>query len=188
MGRPKITTGLDKVRREIDIMKDLWHPNILVLEQIIDDPDEDPLILVLEYAAKGQIMAFDSKTMRYKKNVFAIEPSPSPSPTAPASSASATATPAEHDAPIPEAILRKLLADVLDGLEYRQCEGGARRSGRNERLMHAEVKFDADASDLPVMLLVCISSQQEYHSPRYQTGSEWTPRAQPSLYTLYAHR
>lgn len=114
MGRPKITTGLDKVRREIDIMSALWHPNVVVLEQIIDDPDEDPLILVLEYAAHGQIMAFDSKAMKYKRNAFA-------NAVMPAAEAPVAATAAEHDAPLPEHILRKLLADVLNGLEYRTC-------------------------------------------------------------------
>jgi serine/threonine protein kinase len=121
MGRPKITTGLDKVRKEIDLMKLLWHRNILVLHEVIDDPDEDPLILVLEYAAKGQIMAFDSKTMKYKRNLFDGTPggggsSPAQSPAA-ASSSSASQ---EHERPIKESILRKILDDVLSGLEYRQ--------------------------------------------------------------------
>lgn len=119
-------------------MKVLWHPNILVLHEVIDDPDEDPLILVLEYAAKGQIMEFDSKRMRYRRNLFdataqrggaAGPASPAASPpsasgtvaAAASSSSQAKASPtAAHDQPIAESILRKILSDVLNGLEYRQ--------------------------------------------------------------------
>jgi serine/threonine protein kinase len=141
LGRPKITTGLDKVRREIDLMRQVWHPNVLVLESVIDDPDEDALILVLEYAPQGQVMEFDSKRLKYRNHIFSVAGSPTtPAPAssnnvaldsppaavaAPASSTSTTSTAASadsssHDKPISESILRKILHDVLAGLEYRQ--------------------------------------------------------------------
>ena len=143
LGRPKITTGLDKVRREIDLMRQVWHPNVLVLESVIDDPEEDALILVLEYAPQGQVMEFDPKRLKYKNHIFGVAGSPTtPAPAssnnvaldsppvavpvaAPASSTSTTSTAAStdsssHDKPISESILRKILYDVLAGLEYRQ--------------------------------------------------------------------
>lgn len=137
MGRPKITTGLDKVRREIELMRQVWHPNVLVLESVIDDPDEDALILVLEYAPQGQVMMFDPKKLKYKNHIFGVAGSPSPAPTnnvalasppaaAPASSSSSSSTSTaatatfSHDKPISESILRKILHDVLAGLEYCQ--------------------------------------------------------------------
>lgn len=139
MGRPKITTGLDKVRREIDLMRQVWHPNVLVLESVIDDPGEDALILVLEYAPQGQVMEFDSKRLKYRNHIFSVAGSPTtPAPAssnnvalasppaapaaAPSSSTStaASADSSSHDKPISESILRKILHDVLAGLEYRQ--------------------------------------------------------------------
>jgi len=139
LGRPKITTGLDKVRREIALMKQLWHPNVLVLEAVIDDPQEDALILVLEYAAQGQIMHFDPKTRRYKNTIFvtndaATAPASSSSAAAPAAaSSSPSSAPApSSDRPIPESILRKILFDVLAGLEYLH----------SLRIAHRDIKPD----------------------------------------------
>ncbi len=61
LGRPKMTTALDKVRREIVLMSSCAHANIIPLHAIIDDEEEDPLMLILEYADKGQIMEWDGE-------------------------------------------------------------------------------------------------------------------------------
>jgi [calcium/calmodulin-dependent protein kinase] kinase len=55
--------------REIDILKDLNHPNIIGLHEVIDDEKEDKLYLVLDYAERGQIMDYDNKEKRFKPNV-----------------------------------------------------------------------------------------------------------------------
>jgi serine/threonine protein kinase len=39
--------------REIDILKELNHPNIIKLYEVIDDEKDDKLYLVLDYAEKG---------------------------------------------------------------------------------------------------------------------------------------
>ncbi len=39
--------------REIDILKMLAHENIIRLFEVIDDPNDDKLYMVLEYAARG---------------------------------------------------------------------------------------------------------------------------------------
>ncbi len=39
--------------REIDILKQLTHQNIIRLHEVIDDQNDDKLYMVLEYAAKG---------------------------------------------------------------------------------------------------------------------------------------
>lgn len=122
MGRPKITTGLDKVRREIALMSQVWHKHVLVLEALIDDPDEDALILVLEYAAQGQICNFDSKTLRYKSNMgganAAATNGAGDDVAAAASSSSSAASAATPASPFSESIVRKVLLDVVSGLEY----------------------------------------------------------------------
>ena len=45
--------GLNRLRREIALLKKLKHPNVAQLHEVIDDPDEDRVYLVLEHAAGG---------------------------------------------------------------------------------------------------------------------------------------
>lgn len=52
--------------REIDILKQLSHSNIIKLFEVIDDPNDDKLYLILEYAGKGQIMDFEGRTKVFK--------------------------------------------------------------------------------------------------------------------------
>ncbi|TPX09000.1 uncharacterized protein E0L32_009579 [Thyridium curvatum] len=44
------------IREEIAIMKKLNHPNLVQLIEVLDDPDEDSLYMVLEMCKKGVIM------------------------------------------------------------------------------------------------------------------------------------
>jgi serine/threonine protein kinase len=54
--------------REIDILKQLQHQNIIRLYEVIDDQNDDKLYLVLEYANKGQIMDYDLREKKFKPN------------------------------------------------------------------------------------------------------------------------
>jgi calcium/calmodulin-dependent protein kinase kinase 2 len=44
------------IREEIAIMKKLNHPNLVQLIEVLDDPEEDSLYMVLEMCKKGVIM------------------------------------------------------------------------------------------------------------------------------------
>jgi [calcium/calmodulin-dependent protein kinase] kinase len=44
------------IREEIAIMKKLHHPNLVQLIEVLDDPEEDSLYVVLEMCKKGVIM------------------------------------------------------------------------------------------------------------------------------------
>jgi calcium/calmodulin-dependent protein kinase kinase 2 len=44
------------IREEIAIMKKLNHPNLVQLMEVLDDPEEDSLWMVLEMCKKGVIM------------------------------------------------------------------------------------------------------------------------------------
>ena len=44
------------IREEIAIMKKINHPNLVQLIEVLDDPDEDSLYMVLEMCKKGVIM------------------------------------------------------------------------------------------------------------------------------------
>jgi len=48
--------ALDLIREEIAIMKKLYHPNLVSLIEVLDDPDEDSLYMVMEYCKNGVVM------------------------------------------------------------------------------------------------------------------------------------
>lgn len=64
--KPVVTTALDSVWKEIAIMGTLKHDNIVHLRAVLDDPDDDNLYLILEYAVKNQIMHWNVKTFEYE--------------------------------------------------------------------------------------------------------------------------
>lgn len=47
---------LNLIREEIAIMKKLNHPNLVALYEVLDDPAEDSLYMVLEMCKKGVVM------------------------------------------------------------------------------------------------------------------------------------
>ncbi|XP_060534430.1 calcium/calmodulin-dependent protein kinase kinase 1 isoform X1 [Cylas formicarius] len=51
-----INHPLEKVYREIAILKKLDHPNIVKLVEVLDDPDEDHLYLAFELLERGQVL------------------------------------------------------------------------------------------------------------------------------------
>jgi serine/threonine protein kinase len=63
-----ISTALDEVYREVEIMKRLNHRNCIRLYEIIDDPLKDKLYLVMPLAEYGESMSFDSQAVAFKPN------------------------------------------------------------------------------------------------------------------------
>lgn len=55
-GRGSRSDALYLIREEIAIMKKLNHPNLVQLIEVLDDPEEDPLYIVLEMCRKGVVM------------------------------------------------------------------------------------------------------------------------------------
>ncbi len=64
-GRLAVVTDLDKVQREVAIMKKLVHPHLVKLFEVIDDASKDALYLVLEYVPGGAIMEYNPEDRRY---------------------------------------------------------------------------------------------------------------------------
>jgi [calcium/calmodulin-dependent protein kinase] kinase len=52
----KDINSTDLIREEIAIMKKLNHPNVVSLIEVLDDPDEDSLYMVMEMCKKGVVM------------------------------------------------------------------------------------------------------------------------------------
>ncbi|XP_076037408.1 uncharacterized protein LOC143022785 isoform X3 [Oratosquilla oratoria] len=58
----KMENPLDRVYREIAILKKLNHPNIVKLVEVLDDPAEDNLYLVFELLEKGEVLEVPTDT------------------------------------------------------------------------------------------------------------------------------
>eukprot|EP00494_Astrolonche_serrata_P033670 UN33939 len=52
----KRSTEFDSVLREITIMKKIKHPNIVMLHEVLDDPKNNELFLVMEFVSGGTIV------------------------------------------------------------------------------------------------------------------------------------
>ncbi|XP_054280477.1 calcium/calmodulin-dependent protein kinase kinase 2 isoform X1 [Macrosteles quadrilineatus] len=52
----KGTSPLDRVYREIAVLKKLDHPNVVKLIEVLDDPSEDHLYLVFELLERGEVL------------------------------------------------------------------------------------------------------------------------------------
>lgn len=59
--------AFDLIKEEIAVMKKLNHPNVVSLIEVLDDPDEDSLYMVLEMCKKGVVMnvGLDNKADPY---------------------------------------------------------------------------------------------------------------------------
>jgi len=58
----KAENPLDKVYREIAIMKKLDHPNVVKLVEVVDDPEEDNLYMVFELLERGEVLEIPAQT------------------------------------------------------------------------------------------------------------------------------
>jgi [calcium/calmodulin-dependent protein kinase] kinase len=52
----ELGNSLFLIKEEIAIMKKLNHPNLVSLIEVLDDPEEDSLYMVLEMCKKGVVM------------------------------------------------------------------------------------------------------------------------------------
>ncbi|XP_076434840.1 calcium/calmodulin-dependent protein kinase kinase 2-like [Babylonia areolata] len=59
---PVPANPLERVYREIAILKKLDHPNVVRLVEVLDDPEEDHLYLAFELVEKGEVMEVPCST------------------------------------------------------------------------------------------------------------------------------
>lgn len=59
MSTPTGESPLELIKEEIAIMKKLNHPNLVQLIEVLDDPNEDSLYMVMEMCKKGVVMRID---------------------------------------------------------------------------------------------------------------------------------
>ncbi|ETO19359.1 hypothetical protein RFI_17871 [Reticulomyxa filosa] len=91
-------TALDLVANEIQVLLHLTqHRNIVSLLEVIDNPKNDRLFMILEFAPFGQIMKWDGATLRYLPNAYLVNKSFAQS----SSSSSSSSSPLSQQIVIP---------------------------------------------------------------------------------------
>jgi len=63
----RVRTALEKVEREIALMKAMRHPNIVSLLDVIDSEESDSLYMVLEYMPRGEIMTYCEENGTFRR-------------------------------------------------------------------------------------------------------------------------
>jgi len=54
----KVHTALEQVETEVALMKQMCHPNVVSMFEVIDSPESDLLYMVMEYMPMGEIMTY----------------------------------------------------------------------------------------------------------------------------------
>ena len=71
-GPKKATSPLDRVYREIAVLKKLDHPNVVKLIEVLDDPVEDALYMVFELVKQGEVLTIPTTTPLSEERVWSI--------------------------------------------------------------------------------------------------------------------
>ncbi|KAE9024181.1 hypothetical protein PF002_g5494 [Phytophthora fragariae] len=90
--RMRAVTALDRVHDEIEIMRSLYHRNIVLLFEVIEADDSDKLYMVLEHMTRGPCMVYRPDTKDFYSRVTG--------------------------GTLPEELARSYLTDILLGLQY----------------------------------------------------------------------
>ncbi|KAJ8554785.1 hypothetical protein ON010_g9696 [Phytophthora cinnamomi] len=90
--RMRAVTALDRVHDEVEIMRSLYHRNIVLLFEVIEADDSDKLYMVLEYMACGPCMVYRPDTKDFYSRVTG--------------------------GTLSEELARSYLSDILLGLQY----------------------------------------------------------------------
>ena len=111
-GDIKVTTGFSDVEREIAIMKKLTHTNVVRLKDVIYDENTDKLYIMMEYCSIGPLLTWDED-----QEIFHIP---------------------WTDEKLPEEKLRKIIRDMVCGLEYLHYHGISHRDIKPENILITE--------------------------------------------------
>ncbi|XP_041674377.1 calcium/calmodulin-dependent protein kinase kinase 2-like isoform X2 [Drosophila eugracilis] len=71
-GPKKATSPLDRVYREIAVLKKLDHPNVVKLVEVLDDPLEDSLYMVFELVKQGEVLRIPTEKPLSEKKALSI--------------------------------------------------------------------------------------------------------------------
>lgn len=63
---------LDRVYREIAVLKKLDHPNVVKLIEVLDDPLEDSLYMVFELLQLGEVLSVPTKNPLSEERAWCV--------------------------------------------------------------------------------------------------------------------
>lgn len=66
------TSPLDRVYREIAVLKKLDHPNIVKLVEVLDDPVEDSLYMVFELVKNGEVLSIPTNKPLSEERAWSV--------------------------------------------------------------------------------------------------------------------
>ena len=108
-GKMGIKTAFDAVEKEIEILKELDHENVVRLHRILTDEDNEKLYLILDNCEKGEIMKWNMKNMTFK--------------------------PCTGDEYFDEDTIKSILYDTIAGLQYLHNKGIIHRDIKPHNLL-----------------------------------------------------
>lgn len=91
-GKMGIKTAFDAVEKEIEILRELDHENVVKLHQILTDEENEKLYLILDNCEKGEIMKWNMKNKTF--------------------------APCTGDEYFDEDMIKSILYDTIEGLQY----------------------------------------------------------------------
>ena len=118
--KKKMHTLMKNVMDEIDIMSSLNHPNVIRIHEIINDPDDKSLFIVMEYAAKGELLSFNEETGRFYKT---------------GKDDKELEKEQVMDTTEREREIRRIMRELVNGLEYVHSKGIIHRDLKPENLL-----------------------------------------------------
>jgi len=92
-GKLKPKNYLEDIKREIEIMKKLNSTSVVRLQEVIDAENDDKLILVIDFCAKGEVLNWDENLNRFYPCL-------------------------EMQDQFEEAQIRKFMRDLIEGLDH----------------------------------------------------------------------
>lgn len=121
------SSGIRKAQREIAILKQIRHENVIALIEVIDDPDAHKLYLVLELAGYGALMNM--------ANDGTVVPD------------------SEGNNKVPESEAKRIIRCVVSALKYVHSQGIAHRDVKPPNILLTD-DFDVKLSDFGVSAIL----------------------------------